>query len=62
MTTDVDFSCHKCGKECDSAPNPPARAICPACCEDHDYEYDRGMGGKFCKHCGEPAPYDYYED
>ena len=41
--SEIDFHCGKCGKECDSAPEPPARAICEEHCEDHEYTYDRGM-------------------
>jgi hypothetical protein len=47
----IDFSCRVCGKECDVAPDPPARAVCEEHCEDHEYEYDKWRRGKFCKHC-----------
>lgn len=56
----VDFHCHKCGAETTVAPDPPAKAVCPKCCEDHDYRYDRGMHEHRCIHCDEPRPYDYY--
>lgn len=55
----IDFACRVCGTECDSAPNPPDRAICPKCCEDHDYKYVREECGYFCDHCGEQRPYDW---
>jgi len=58
----IDFTCKVCGKECDCAPDPPDRAVCPEHCEDHDYEYDRMRRGKFCKHCDEPVPEDYYDE
>jgi len=57
-----DFSCQKCGKECDVAPQPPARAICEDCCEDHEYVYEQGERGHFCKHCNKPAPPDWFDD
>lgn len=57
-----DFRCHVCGKECDIAPQPPERAICEECCEDHEYEYDRGERWKFCAHCGKPIPEDWNDD
>lgn len=37
----------------------PERAICPECCEDHDYEYDPGRQGHFCKFCDAARPYDW---
>lgn len=58
----IDFSCRVCGVQCTVAPDPPARAVCPEHCEDHDYEYVKGEGGHFCKHCGEQAPEDWYDD
>jgi hypothetical protein len=56
----IDFSCRVCGVECDSAPDPPARAVCPNCCEDHDYRYERELRGHYCIHCGQEAPHDYF--
>lgn len=64
-TTAPDFGCHRCGTECDEAPDPPARAVCPKCCQEtsgHDYVYVREMRGHFCEHCGQQAPPDWYED
>lgn len=60
--TKTDYSCRECGVECDSAPDPPARTICPDCCEDHDYVYERELRGKFCVHCGNPQPFDWDAD
>lgn len=56
----VDFSCHVCGVQCDTAPNPPARAVCPEHCPDHLYDYERGFG-HLCRNCGQPAPQDWLE-
>jgi hypothetical protein len=56
----IDFSCRVCGVECDGAPDPPARAVCPNCCEDHDYRYERELRGHYCIHCGQEAPDDYF--
>lgn len=55
----IDFSCCVCGVECDGAPDPPARAVCPEHCEDHDYRYERELRGHFCSHCGQEAPDDW---
>ena len=56
----IDFSCRVCGVQCDSAPDPPARAVCPDCCEDHDYRYERELRGHYCLSCGQEAPRDYF--
>lgn len=58
----IDFSCCVCSVQCDSAPDPPARAVCPNCCEDHDYRYERELRGTYCFHCGQQAPEDWYDD
>lgn len=58
----VDFSCRVCGVQCDGAPDPPARAVCPECCEDHDYRYERDLRGRYCHHCGQEAPQDWFDD
>lgn len=58
----IDFSCRVCGVRCDSAPDPPARAVCPEHCEDHDYRYERELSGTYCLHCGQQAPEDYWYD
>ena len=55
-----DFSCRVCGVQCDSAPPLPARAVCPAHCEDHEYIYKRGFG-HYCTHCGQEPPLDWYD-
>lgn len=54
MSTDnepIDFTCQKCGKDALIAPDPPARAICPDCCEDHEFRYDPWLRGNFCVYC-----------
>lgn len=56
----IDFTCRVCGKQCDCAPDPPDRAVCPEHCEDHDYRYDPMRRGKFCLHCDQEQPYDDY--
>ena len=58
----IDFSCRVCGVQCDSAPDPPARAVCPEHCEDHDYEYQRSERGTYCNHCGQQALEDWHDD
>lgn len=58
----IDFSCRVCGVQCAIAPDPPARAVCPEHCEDHDYEYQRSERGTYCNHCGQQAPEDWYDD
>jgi hypothetical protein len=55
----IDFSCRVCGKECDTAPDPPERAICENCCEDHDYVYVCGERRFSCIHCDKPRPDDW---
>lgn len=48
--------CHNCGVLCDIYPDPPDKAVCPECCEDHEYEYDKWRRGKFCGHCDAEQP------
>lgn len=58
---EIDYSCRVCGVQCPSAPNPPARAVCPEHCEDHEYIYDRDERRHYCTHCGQDQPADYYD-
>lgn len=58
----VDFHCHNCGAEVDSAPDPPAKALCENCCEDHDYRYCPDRQGTYCWACDKPAPGDWDYD
>jgi hypothetical protein len=53
------FKCGKCGADALCEP-PDAPAVCPACCEDHDYVYHRGEG-RMCTHCSAEPPLDYYD-
>lgn len=55
-----DFKCHKCGKDTLVAP-VDGPAVCPECCEDHDYKYERGERGHFCIHCFAKAPDDWFD-
>jgi NMD protein affecting ribosome stability and mRNA decay len=62
MSSQIDFSCQKCGKPTDIAPDPPERAVCEDCCEDHEYIYSRGDRTHYCSHCGQNPPPDWYDD
>ncbi len=53
------FACRVCGKECDVAPDPPGRALCPEHCEDHEYRYEKGEQRHSCTHCGQDRPGDW---
>jgi hypothetical protein len=55
----IDFSCGVCGVECAIAPDPPARAVCPKHCEDHNYVHDSSRAGKFCEYCDQEQPEDW---
>lgn len=58
----IDFSCRVCGVQCAVAPDPPERAVCPAHCEDHEYEYVEGERRHACTHCGQEPPEDWYDE
>lgn len=60
MDNPIDFSCRVCGIQCDIAPEPPERAVCPQHCPDHEYEHDPSRRDWFCKTCDQQAPYDFY--
>lgn len=53
------FNCRVCGVPCPITPADGSGAICAEHCEDHDYEYVRGEGGKHCRHCYAPEPEDW---
>jgi hypothetical protein len=55
------FGCIACGAECVVRPSAAPRGICPDCCTDHDYEYDRGDRRFYCDHCGMEPPADWYD-
>lgn len=60
----VDYTCRVCGAECDSAPEPPARAICEKCCVvngGHDPIYNRDFRTWYCEHCGVEQTPDWGE-
>lgn len=57
-----DFHCHICGKETDTAPDPPELTVCEEHCEDHDYASDSYRRGRFCTHCDKEAPEDWYDE
>jgi hypothetical protein len=57
---DPTFKCGVCGGDAIIEP-PDGPAICPNCCEDHDYVYERGEGHR-CAHCFAEPPCDWYED
>lgn len=59
IQTTIDFSCIFCGAPCDLAPADGSGAICPAHCEDHDFQYDPMVGCRHCIHCGMPLPHDW---
>lgn len=54
-----DFHCHVCGKETDTAPDPPALTVCEEHCPDHDYRYERELRGHYCLTCGKERSADY---
>lgn len=60
MPVTFDFSCHVCGKECNSAPPPPERTVCEEHCEDHEYERCLDRGWHHCIHCDKPVDPDWY--
>lgn len=55
--TPPTFKCGQCGADALCEP-PDGPAVCPACCEDHDYEYEPGFG-KMCRHCSAEPPDDW---
>ena len=52
--------CSKCGADEVICYMEPETAVCPNCCEDHEYEYDRYDRTHSCQHCGDLAPPDWY--
>lgn len=55
----IDFTCHICGAQCNSAPQLSARPICETCCTDHEFEFDHFDRNHYCIHCGIMRQYDY---
>lgn len=58
--TPPTFKCGTCGADALCEPQG-APALCPNCCEDHDYVYEHGEG-RMCRHCSAEPPWDYYND
>jgi hypothetical protein len=52
--------CSKCEADDVICYTTEETAVCPNCCEDHEYEYERYDRGHFCQHCGAEAPPDWY--
>lgn len=50
--------CTKCGADEVLVYITPESAICPACCDDHDY-VSEGCE-RYCEHCGQEPPADWY--
>lgn len=59
------FCCRRCGAECPMSPGL-GQAICETCCpienEEHDYEYNRDLRTRTCRHCETPVDPDWYAD
>lgn len=62
MDVPIDFRCRVCGIECDVAPDPPERAVCPEHCPDHKFQYDRGERRTYCVICGKYQEYAGEDD
>jgi NMD protein affecting ribosome stability and mRNA decay len=52
--------CSKCGADEVISYMAAATAICPNCCDDHEYEYERSDRTHYCQHCGAEPPADWY--
>jgi hypothetical protein len=50
--------CSKCSADDVLCYMTAETAICPACCDDHDYVSEAGE--VYCEHCGSEPPADYY--
>lgn len=56
------FRCRHCGGDTYVEPDDWS-AICADCCgkrDEHEFEYERAERARFCVHCNEQAPDDYY--
>lgn len=68
MTNHPMSRCRSCGSSKDVAFYDPRgiwayffrNTLCPKCCTEHEFEYDRDMREHCCTKCGEPAPFDYH--
>ena len=61
MDYDIDkVVCSKCSADDVISYATAGDAICPACCPDHEYEYDWSDRTRYCAHCGSEPPDDWY--
>ena len=56
------FACIGCGADLTGYHFLQVRGVCPGCCIEHDFQYDRDERQHACIYCGEPAPSDWYDD
>jgi len=54
--------CHRCGSSEVIAYASEATAICPNCCDDHNFMYDRHERWWSCDNCGVAASYEWMSD
>lgn len=59
--TDMRVLCSKCQGGNVLVYMTVASAICPNCCDDHDYRYEGRGDGHMCIHCGANPPDDWYD-
>ncbi len=59
LEQEILFTCHVCGKQCDTASPPPGKTVCPEHCEDHQYYYENGERLHLCTHCGQDRTEDW---
>lgn len=52
--------CHKCKADDVIVYMTAETAICPKCCDDHEYQYEGQGDGHMCAHCGDGPPDDWY--
>lgn len=51
--------CSKCASDDVIAYMTAGTAICPACCDDHEYVSEACE--RYCEHCGQEPPDDWYD-
>lgn len=56
------FACMVCGEDTATYPAQGIRGICEKHCFDHDFEYDRYLGGHHCVHCDAEREYEPCDD
>jgi hypothetical protein len=52
-------ACSKCASDDVLVYMTPETAICPACCDDHEY-VSEGCE-RYCEHCGQEPPDDWHD-